>query len=48
MTTLVVPFADQLRHYLNPMHVYCRLCELGIRAETAMWIVRKYEAIYVL
>lgn len=46
--TKTMTFADRLRHYLNPLHLYCRICDLGISEEIAMWIVKKYEAIYML
>ena len=31
------------QHYLNPLHVYCRLRDMGIRKEAARWICKVYE-----
>jgi len=36
-----------LQHYLNPLHLYCRLCELGLPATLARTISSGYErAVY--
>jgi hypothetical protein len=32
-----------LKHALNPLHVYCRLCDLGIARERALMVCRIYE-----
>lgn len=35
-----------LQHYLNPLHIMCRLIDLGISRRTAITICRKYEILY--
>jgi hypothetical protein len=35
----------QLQHYLNPMHVMCRLCDIGFGIKTAHKIAGVYERI---
>jgi len=37
------PSATQ--HYLNPLHVYCRLCDLGLPSPVARTISAGYERI---
>ncbi len=38
---------DRFRHYLNPLHVYCRLVSAGISRKTARSLSQWYEkAIY--
>ena len=37
---------DRMRHQLNPMHVYCRLTELGISPNHAKGLCKMYEAIF--
>jgi len=32
-----------LKHYLNPLHVYCRLRDIGIAKKTAIFLCRFYE-----
>jgi len=32
-----------LQHYLNPLHVYCRLRNLGIPKGAAIFLCRFYE-----
>jgi hypothetical protein len=32
-----------LKHYLNPLHVYCRLRDLGMGKGTAVFLCRIYE-----
>lgn len=32
-----------LRHYLNPLHVYCRLRDLGLKAPMALRVSTLYE-----
>jgi hypothetical protein len=34
-----------LSHYLNSMHIYCRLRRFGIGRERGLNIVRRYERI---
>lgn len=36
-------FLDQVRHRLNPLHVYCRLISLGFSSRIAKGICRTYE-----
>lgn len=34
-------------HILNPLHVYCRLCDCGVEKRRALRIARRYEgAVY--
>ena len=35
-----------LQHRLNPLHIYCRLCECGISPMTAKRLSCAYERIY--
>ena len=36
-----------IKHYLNPLHVYCRLRDLGLAKNPAVFLCRIYErAIY--
>ena len=32
-----------IKHYLNPLHVYCRLRDLGLAKERATTVCRFYE-----
>jgi len=32
-----------LQHYLNPLHVYCRLKDLGLAERPAIFLCRLYE-----
>ena len=32
-----------LRHYFNPLHVFCRLRRLGLSKKASLRIVRIYE-----
>jgi len=32
-----------LKHYLNPLHVYCRLRDLGLAKGVAIFLCRFYE-----
>jgi len=34
---------DALKHRLNPLHVYCRLCDLGLPAPFARSLTAGYE-----
>lgn len=34
---------DWLQHWINPAHVYCRLCDLGVSTQRAMWLEVRYE-----
>jgi len=34
---------DALQHRLNPLHIYCRLCELGLPYGLARSISAGYE-----
>jgi hypothetical protein len=33
----------ELKHYINPLHVYCRLRDLGMGKESACFLCRIYE-----
>lgn len=35
-----------IRHHTNPLHVYCRLVDIGISAKTARTIARVYEILF--
>jgi hypothetical protein len=32
-----------IKHYMNPLHIYCRLRDIGISKQTAMALCRVYE-----
>jgi hypothetical protein len=32
-----------LRHYFNPLHVFCRLRRLGLSKQTSLRLARIYE-----
>lgn len=32
-----------IQHYMNPLHIYCRLMDLGLGKGTAMFLCRVYE-----
>ena len=34
-----------LLHFLNPLHIYCRLRDLGAGKKTSAFIARMYERI---
>ena len=34
-----------LNHYLNPVHIYCRLIDMGMDRKTAMVWCKRYEFI---
>jgi len=34
---------EKMRHYLNPLHVYCRLLNVGLNRKAARSISRWYE-----
>lgn len=37
----------KLQHYLNPLHIYCRLRDLRIPKRWALRVVHQYELVYV-
>ena len=37
--------ASATQHYLNPLHVYCRLCDLGLPSPVARTLSAGYERI---
>lgn len=37
---------DTLRHYLNPLHLYCRLRQCGLAAPLAMRVCHAFERVY--
>jgi len=37
--------ASAAQHYLNPLHVYCRLCDLGLPVPVARTISAGYERV---
>lgn len=38
-----VPLGDFLRHYLNPLHMYCRLRGIGCCKAKALQLIGLYE-----
>ena len=36
---------DILQHYLNPLHVYCRMRDIGIGRSHAILFCRYYERV---
>ena len=32
-----------IKHYMNPLHIYCRLRDVGIPKNSAMLVCRVYE-----
>ncbi len=38
--------ASAVQHYLNPLHVYCRLRDLGLPGSVARVITSGYERIF--
>jgi len=44
MTKRLTTWTDEIKeHYLNPLHVLCRLRDAGINKSTAYTIVKWYE-----
>lgn len=41
-------FRLTMQHYFNPLHVYCRLCGVGLSRRTAHRISSLYERLYRL
>ena len=39
----ILLMSHKLQHYLNPLHVYCRMRDMGIAKETARYLCRIYE-----
>ena len=39
----ILAMTTALKHYLNPLHVYCRLRDIGIAKKTAISLCRLYE-----
>jgi len=39
------PNPSAAQHYLNPLHVYCRLCDLGLPNPVARTLCAGYERI---
>ena len=33
----------EIKHYMNPLHIYCRLRDIGISKNTAIFLCRVYE-----
>lgn len=42
--TINITFKDKIRHFFNPLHIYCRLTYLGMPRKVARGISRTYEA----
>lgn len=38
-------FSDSFYHCLNPLHIFCRLVDIGISRKYALKIARIYEAL---
>ena len=41
----VFTMSTKLQHYLNPLHIYCRLRDMGIAKGIALGLCRVYERI---
>ncbi|MCK5610437.1 hypothetical protein KAR91_51670 [Candidatus Pacearchaeota archaeon] len=41
-----ISMADRLRHIFNPLHVYCRLIDIGINRKTAKRAMSVYGIVY--
>ena len=39
-------FRDKLQHILNPLHLYCRLCDMGLSCHLARSICTAYERLF--
>ncbi|MFW5735714.1 MAG: hypothetical protein ACOCWR_11695 [Oceanidesulfovibrio sp.] len=39
---------EHLRHHLNPLHIYCRLQECGLKAPIARRVCEFYQRLYCL
>ena len=37
---------DSLRHYLNPLHLYCRLKQCGLPSRPALRVCSLYDRVY--
>ena len=37
--------STNLQHYLNPLHIYCRLRDMGIAKKIALRLCRLYERV---
>ncbi len=35
-----------VQHRLNPLHIYCRLIDIGINRRISVWICRTYEVLF--
>ena len=38
-----VIMVDHIKHYMNPLHIYCRLRDMGIKKGKAKFLCRIYE-----
>ncbi len=34
----------EIKHYMNPLHIYCRLRDMGISKQAASFLCRVYES----
>jgi hypothetical protein len=41
---LPVQIMGAIMHYMNPLHIYCRMRDMGIAKDTAMFLCRIYES----
>ena len=44
--TLNTTWRDDLRHYLNPLHVYCALCKVGVARAHAKRAMMAWQGLY--
>jgi hypothetical protein len=35
-----------VKHYLNPLHIYCRLRDCGLDKDSAVFVCRWYEKLF--
>jgi hypothetical protein len=36
----------KLQHWMNPLHIYCRLLDMGLNKKLVIFICRRYNTIY--
>ena len=46
--SIIISRKDSIRHLINPLHIYCRLIDIGVKRSFAKQIVRIYDYLYTL
>jgi hypothetical protein len=41
-----ISILNKIRHYLNPLHIMCRLIDMGISRKNARLFAKRYQAFY--